>query len=83
MILGNSPDVTELVKDRRLVNSGVVDSDSAQRLSTPLCGQFVGILMSYSCANPSGIAPSGPRDKMGSEDRGGGFKMVREIRSIE
>lgn len=33
MILGNSPYVPERVKDRRVVNSGVVDSDSAHILA--------------------------------------------------
>lgn len=83
VILGNSPDVPELVKDRRIVNSGVADSDSAQHLSTPPCGQFVGVSMGHSCTHTSGIAPSGPRDEMGLQDWGGRRRMLREIRSIE
>lgn len=83
MILGNSPKVPELVKDRRVVNSGVVDSGSALYLSTPPCGQFVGVSIGYNCTHTSGIASSGPRDEMGLQDRGGRRRMLREIRSIE
>ena len=39
--------------------------------------------MDYSCMDISGIAPSGARDKMGLRHRGGRWRMVREIRSIE
>lgn len=70
MILGHLPKVTELVKDCGVVSSGVVDSDSAQHPSTPPCGQFMEVSVGYSCTNISGIAPTGPRDKMGSEDGG-------------
>lgn len=83
VILGNSPEIPELVKDRRVVNSGVVDTDSAQYLSTPPCGQFVGVSMGHNYTHTSGIAPSGPRGEMGFQDKGGRRRMLRAIRSIE
>lgn len=83
VMLGNSPEATELVKDWRVVSSGVAESDSAPHLSTPPCGQFEGVSMCYSCTNTSGSAPPGPRDKMGLGDKGGRWRMVRAIRSIE
>lgn len=83
MILGHLPKVIELVKGCGVVNSGVVDSDSAQHLSTPPCGQFMKVSVGYSYTNTSRFAPSGLRDKMGSENKRRRWRMFREIRSIE
>lgn len=81
MMLGNLPEVTEPVKDGRVVSAGVVSLHDALALR-PVASSYEPQWVT-AVQNTSGIVPSGPGDKMGLQDRGGRWRMVRETRSIE